>query len=216
MNDIVKFLIGTTGVSAILIFLGKYTLNFLRDIGIEKYKNELSKETYKFQSDLNKKMEKFKISYSNVFVEQIVIIKETYKRLIKAEKPLEYLLRPVKFGPIKPEEEVAKEVIERANELFDYFDENELIFSEKSSETFNLIRKKYIEVWNVYSTKQFMGTNISGELLVKIVNELQEAYQKTLQGEMQILKKSLRQELQKQLGILEEEFSTKLSNEEKK
>jgi len=208
MNDILKFLIGATSVSTILIFLGKYLLYFLRDIGLEKYKNELSKESMKFQNDLEKRIEKFKISYSNLYVEQVVIMKETYKKLIKAEKPLEYLLRPVKISPVKPEAEVAKEVVDKANELFDYFDENELIFNEKTTEIFNLIRENYVKVWNTFSTKQFMGTNISGDLLIKLTEDMVKAYNDTLQGEMQKLKKELKKEFQLQLGIIEGEIST--------
>lgn len=213
MDEILKYLIGATGISTILIFLGKLTLNFLRDIGLEKYKNELDKQAIKFKSELDTKLEKFRISYSNVFVEQVKIIKETYKKLIQAEKPLEYLLKPIKIGPIQSDEDVATEVVEKANELFNYYNENEIVFSEKSNETFSQIRKKYFEVWNTYSRKQFLGENISGELLIKLANDMQEAYEKKLQVEIQELKKSLKKEFQKQLGIIEVELNAPLKNE---
>lgn len=209
MNDILKFLIGTTGVSVVVIFLGKFILYFLRDIGVEKYKTNLDKEIIKYQSKLDEKVEKFKISYSNLFVEQIVIMKETYKKLIVAEKPLEYLMRPIKTSPVKPEDEIAKEVIDKANDLFDYFDENELMFNEKISETFNLIREKYVEVWNTFTTKEIFSNSISSEMLLKLTKDMQNAYNKTLQGEIQTLKKQLRDEFQKQLGIFEEELIIK-------
>jgi hypothetical protein len=204
MNEILKILIGTTSISTVIIFLGKYILNFLRDIGAEKYKNELSQQTIKFKSGLDKEFEKFKISYSNVFVEQIVIIKKTYKKLIQAERPLEYLLRPIKFGVIRPDEEVAKEVVEKANKLFEFFDENELIFNKKSSETFTEIRKKYLEVWSTYSKKQFLGERIPADVFKELNTEMQVAYEQKLKVEMQKLKSLLRDEFRVQLGLLDE------------
>jgi len=207
MNEIYKFIIEAAGVSTVLIFLGKFTLNFLRDVGLEKYKNELAKESIRFKSDLDINIEKFKISYSNVFVEKVEVIKETYKKLIRAENPLEYLMRPIKVGPTKSNEEIAAEVVIKANELFDYFDENELLFNDKSIETFKLIRKKYLKVWNTYSKKKFLGENISGKLLVMLRAEMSEVYEKILQGEIQDLKKLLKSEFQKQLGMLEEELA---------
>lgn len=214
MDEILKFLIGTTAVSTLLIFLGKYILYIIKDLSLQKYKSELTKETIKFQRELDRKIEKFKISYSHLFVEQVVIIKETYKKLIRAEKPLEYLMRPVKFNRVKSDEEIANEVVERANELFDYFDENQIMFSEKTSETFDQIRGKYVEVWNTFSIKQMLGDKIHSESLVKMIDEMHKAYDVTLKGEMQKLKRQLRTEFQEQLGILEGEISHNSSKKE--
>lgn len=203
MNSILKFLIEATSLSAILVFLGKFILNYIRDTRLEKYKNDLEIESLKFKSDLDKHLEKYKISYSGLYQEQLIIIKETYKKLIRAEKPLEYLMRPVKFGPTKTKEESADEVVRKANELFDYYDENEVIFSDNSVKIFKAIRQKYFDVWDTFSITQAMGENVSNEMKNKLIKDMVDAYEKILQGEMQKLKLTLKVDFQRQLGLID-------------
>ena len=204
MNNLLTFLIGTSGITTALIFIAKFVIKWIGDAGLEKYKNELIQESIKYKSFLDKDLEKFKIKYSRLHLEQVEIIKLLYSKLIRAEKPLEYLLRPIKINPDKSNEEIAKEVVQKANDFFDYFDENEVIFNEETCKLIKLIEENYLKVWKTHSVKQFMGENISKELLIKLVDDMTDAYENILQGEMQRLKAELKKDFRKKLGIIEQ------------
>ncbi len=49
-----------------------------------------------------------------------------------------------------------------------------------------------------------MGENISKELLIKLVDDMTDAYENILQGEMQRLKAELKKDFRKKLGIIEQ------------
>jgi hypothetical protein len=201
--NIIQYLIGVSGITTILIFISKFVIKWIGDAGIEKFKNELQKETLKYQSTLDKDLETYKIKYSRLHFEQVEIIKNLYSKLIKAEIPLEYLMRPIKLNPDKSNEEISKEVVNNANDFFNYFEENEVIFNEDTCKLIRLIKEKYIAVWSTYSTKQFMGDSATGDILVQIVTDMKVAYDNILEGEMQKLKKELRDDFRKKLGIIE-------------
>jgi hypothetical protein len=200
---ILQFLIEVSGITTALIFIARFVIKWIGDAGLERYKNELQKETLKFQSNLDKDLEKFKIKYYRLHIEQVEIIKKLYSKLIKAEKPLEYLMRPIKLNPDKSDNELSKDVVQNANEFFDYFDENEVIFNEETCKIIKLIKEKYIAVWNTYYAKQFVGETISGELLSKLVKDMRVAYDDILNGEIQKLKKELKEDFRIKLGIIE-------------
>ena len=201
--NIIQYLIGVSGITTILIFISKFVIKWIGDAGIEKFKNELQKETLKYQSTLDKDLETYKIKYSRLHFEQVEIIKNLYSKLIKAEIPLEYLMRPIKLNPDKSNEEISKEVVNNANDFFNYFEENEVIFNEDTCKLMRVIKEKYIAVWSTYSTKQFMGDSATGDILVQIVTDMKVAYDNIFEGEMQKLKKELRDDFRKKLGIIE-------------
>ncbi len=181
-------------------------IDLIGNMGIEKYRNELEKETMKYQYSLDHNLEKFKIQYSRLHLEQAETIKELYKKLIIAVGSLEYLLRPIKINPSKTEEEAAQEVIELGNDFFEFSSHNEIIFNEKTSELIENIKSKYLKVWNTYSKKTFMGENISSEMSIKIIDDMKIAYETILEKEMLELKKELKKEFRIQLGIIEEKL----------
>jgi len=49
-----------------------------------------------------------------------------------------------------------------------------------------------------------MGDGITGDLLIKLVDEMKDAYDKILQGEMQKLKTELKEDFRNKLGIIKE------------
>lgn len=203
MNSLLTFLIGTSGITTALIFIAKFVIKWIGNAELEKYKNNLLQESIKYKSFLDRDLEEFKIKYSRLHLEQVEIIKPLYSKLIRAEKPLEYLLRPIKINRDKSNEEIAEEVVQKANDFFDYFDENEVIFNEETCKIIKLIEENYLQVWKTHSDKQFMGENISEELLIKLVNDMKDAYENILQGEMQGLKSELKKDFRKKLGIIE-------------
>jgi len=204
MNTIIQFLLEISGITTAIIFISKFIIKWIGDAGLERYKHDLQKETLNYQNKLDKDLETYKIKYSRLYIEQVDIIKSLYSKLIKAERPLEELMRPVKLNPERTDKEVSKEVVQNANIFFDYFDENEVVFNEDTCILIRLIKDKYLAVWKTYFVRQFKGDSISGELLTKNINDMREAYETILQVEMQKLKKELRQDFRKKLGIIEE------------
>lgn len=204
MNSILTFLIGASGITTALIFIAKFAIKWIGNAGLEKYKNELQQESLKYKSNLDKDLETFKIKYTRLHIEQVEIIKLLYAKLIKAEKPLEELIRPIKVNPEKSDEELSKEAYEKANDFIDYFHENEVIFNEETCKIINQIKENYIKVWNTYSRNLFMSKTSSGELWIKLADEMKNVYDKILVGEIQSLKKELKTDFRKKLGILEQ------------
>ena len=79
-----------------------------------------------------------------------------------------------------------------------------MIFNEETCKLIKLIEENYLKVWKTHSVKQFMGENISKELLIKLVDDMTDAYENILQGEMQRLKAELKKDFRKKLGIIEQ------------
>ncbi len=209
---IIEFLIGASGISAIIIFLTKYIIDYLGKIGIDTYKSELQKEelslkhkleieTEKYRSELNKLSLEFQIKMSKLHIDQFEMSRNLYAKLIIAERPLEQLMRPVKFNPSKTEEEWADEVIKSANDFFNYFDENEILLKEEITILIKQIKQCYYEVWSSFSKKQLFGKDLPHELKMDLYDKMNETYNSILQGKMQLLKNELRGEFRKQIGI---------------
>ncbi len=202
--DLLQFIIGSSAITTAIIFIAKFVIKWMGDAGLERYKSELQQETFKFQSALEKDLESYRIRFSRLHLEQVEVVKNLYSKLIKAENPLEYLTRSVKWSNGKTEEENAKEVIENSNEFFRYFEENEIILNEETCHLIITIRTKILEVWNTYSNKKFaMDNSIRGKELVELVKSMRDAYDKILLGEIQELKKELKRDFRQKLGVME-------------
>jgi hypothetical protein len=204
MNSILTFLIGASGITTALIFIAKFAIKWIGDAGLEKYKNELQQEGLKYKSNLDKDLETFKIKYTRLHLEQVEIIKQLYSKLIKAEKPLENLLRPIKINPDKTDEELAKNVVEKANDFIDYFSENEVIFNEETCKIINKIKENYIKAWNTYARSHMFNKKTTGDRWIELVDEMRDVYENILEGEIQNLKKELKTDFRKKLGIIEQ------------
>ena len=212
--QIIDFLIGATGISTIIIFLSKWLINYMGKMGIESYKSELQKEelktkhkfeieTERHRAELSKLNLEFQIKLSELHVNQFEVMRLLYSKLIKAEKPLEYLTRPMKLNPEKSQEEIADEVVEKGNDFIDFFDENEIILNADTAELIHNIKQIYLKVWSTYSRKQIMGDTISSEMRVRLAQEINKAYEDHLQKEMQDLKEKLKEDFRTQTGIIE-------------
>ncbi|HPR73993.1 MAG TPA: hypothetical protein PLX41_10070 [Bacteroidales bacterium] len=126
LEEIIKFLIGTSAGTGVIIYLGKKVIDHLSQSGIEKYKAELKevelKRTHEYnlifekhKSDLEKLNMEFQIKQTVLQTDLLNIIRKTYELLVKFETPLEYMFRPVKFSPQKSQDEIANEVVENVN-----------------------------------------------------------------------------------------------------
>lgn len=215
LEEIIKFIISTSAGAGVVIYLGKKIIDYLSQSGIERYKAELKEveleRTYEYnlsiekhKSELEKFNLEFQIKQSVLQAELLNIIRQTYELLIKFETPLEYMFRPVKFNPQKSQDEIANEVVENVNNFFLFTAQNDVVFTDSVSEIINKIRDCVHRVWRTYSAKQFMGENISGEMSVKLNDDMMKAYEEILQKEMQDLKMALKIEFRNQLGVNKE------------
>jgi len=202
MDAILKFLIGSTSIATIIILTAKYALSWIGNAGLEKYKNDLQQANMQYKSSLDRELVEFKIKYSSLHLEQMEIIKQLYSKLIQAEKPLEYLLRPIKVNPSKTDDETVQEIGEKANAFFDFFDENEVIFNDATCQIINQIRDRYLQTWNAYSRFKMLR-NAKAEILNQVIQEMNNAYTEIIEGEMQRLKSELRADFRSKLGVLE-------------
>ncbi len=213
-TNILEYLIGASGISAILIFLSKWIMNNLSKVGIESYKSELKKEQLnlihefdvdkeKFRSELEKINLEFGIKQSKLYTDRSEIIRNIYKMLIEAERPLERLLNPFQYlGAEESIESFASEVVEKANTFLKFFYENEIFFSEETSNLFKEINRCYLEAWQTYSRKERFGEPMTGEQRVKFGDAMNLAYEEKLQGEFQKLKSLLQNDFRNQLGVI--------------
>jgi hypothetical protein len=214
-EEIFKFFIGASVGASVIVYLGKKLIDHLSESGIEKYKAELKevelKRTHEYdlsiekhKSELEKLNMEFQIKQSVLQTELLNIIRKTYELLVKFENPLEYMFRPVKFNPEKTQDELAGEVIENVNKFFSFTSENDVVFTDSISEIIDKIKNCVFRVWKTYTTKQFMGQNISGEMSIKLNDDMMKAYEEILQKEMQDLKRALKVEFRSQLGVSKE------------
>lgn len=215
LEEIVKFLIGASAGAGVIIYLGKKILDYLSQSGIERYKAELKEveltRTHEYNLSIEKQksaLEKlnleFQIKQSVLQTELLNTIRKTYELLVKFESPLEYMFRPIKFNPEKTQDELAKEVIENVNKFISFTSENDVVFTDSISEIIDKIKNCVFRVWKTYTTKQWMGQNISGEMSVKLNDDMMKAYEEILQKEMQHLKRALKIEFRSQLGVSKE------------
>ena len=98
LEEIIKFLIGTSAGTGVIIYLGKKVIDHLSQSGIEKYKAELKevelKRTHvynlifeKHKSDLEKLNMEFQIKQTVLQTELLNIIRKTYELLVRFETP---------------------------------------------------------------------------------------------------------------------------------
>lgn len=101
-NQIIKYFLSTSIITAGVIYLAKIIIDKFIESRIEKYKTTLEKDTLSFKHKLNIKAETFRqdlnktsfehqIKYSKLYEERGQIIKETYNLLIVLENSLSSL-----------------------------------------------------------------------------------------------------------------------------
>lgn len=141
--------------------------------------------------------------FNKIYTEKLFVLKEIYRRIVIAEKSLEYLMRPVKIGGNKSEKEIETETINNINLLFDYFDENEIIINDQTANLINQLREKFYAAWGTHSKASFMEQARGTDVWIKSIDEKIEAYNKIVAEEIPSIKQILKNDFQKQFKIFE-------------
>lgn len=87
-QDIIKFLISVSGLSAIAIYIGKQLVNKTLDAGIEKYRMGLNKELEIFKSELSRTNVEHGIRFSKLHEQRAEKIKLLYTLAYDLERKL--------------------------------------------------------------------------------------------------------------------------------
>ena len=118
-NVFLTQLAGNAIFSGIIIYLGQKIIDksFAKDL--EKYKSNLEKESFKY-----------KTRYEKLHAERAEVIKELYKKLIKAQRSMRSLIAPLQLSGETPIDTKTKIAHEDANDFLFYFSVNR-IFLEK-------------------------------------------------------------------------------------
>lgn len=175
------FTIGSTSIAGIIIYFSKRI-----------FENQMSILRSEHQH-----------RFSTLYTEKLSVFRETYSKLVKAEKSLEYLLRPAKFAGKKTKQELSDEAYEFMIFLFDYYDENEIFFDESSVQLIEQLREKFREAWGAHWQADFMEEARGTKAWLETIENKTEVYKKVMENEIPSLKEMLKKDFQKRFKLIE-------------
>lgn len=178
--------------------LGLFTVGTVSITGIVIY---FSKKIFENQVDILKSKHLYR--YSKLYTDKLEIIRELYKRLVKAEKAIEILMRPIRWGGDKSTEDLEREAVEYINSLFDFYDENEIIFDEETIDLITQLQKNFYEVWNKHSAAKMMESARGTEVWSDAIQASIDAYNTIIEKEIPQLKNALKKDFQNRYKILQ-------------
>jgi len=195
-SELIKFLFGTAFISGLIAYLGRKIIDNYFSRGVEKYKTELEK--IKFEHE---------VKFAKLHEERALVIKELFSKLVTAENSFGSFVAI--FEPVGqlPKEEKGKIAAEDFNNFVEYYRLNEIYFSDEISELFYKIINEIRDAWYKFvmypsykKTEHFLPDPQLAELEKKKIDNWIAAW-KTTKEDLPPLKKKLKRELQKLLGI---------------
>ena len=156
-----------------------------------------------FESRLSIFENKLLFRHNKLYTEKLTVLKELFKRIVIAEKSLEYMMRPIRFSDGRTDEELEQDVVMKVNSFYDYFDENEIILDENIISIVNSLRSKFSECWKTHQVASIMKYDRGSEEWKKSIDDKKEIYEKVICGDIPSLKQELINSFQKQLKISE-------------
>lgn len=201
MNDIILYLISISGVSTIVIWLGKLVIGKSFDVGIEKYKSTLMKEIEEHKNHLSIISLEHQVKFTKLHDERAEKIKSLYSKVVEIEKALIFsttIAQGPEFVTDTARDEAA---IEKLRELISSLDHDRIFFSLDTLKKFDSIIK---ESWDIIFQMMTVRRSASqGERDIRIGREPSQAYynQTDLWG-------NANDRTQKEFGILKEELAS--------
>lgn len=155
-----------------------------------------------FENQLNILKGKNLFRFTTLYAEKIEVTRETYKRIVKAEKALRALITPTSKDDEKQEN--FKLVIKNLNILFDFYEENELMFDDSSLEYLYTLKIKFKDIVTVYNQAEFMEDMMRGtkQWVEAIENKIKVA-ETILEKEIPLIKKQLKKDFQEKYKLIE-------------
>jgi hypothetical protein len=130
-TDIIKFLISVSGVSAVLIYVGKKLVDKALDAGVEKYKVVLNKELEEFKSDLSRANAEHRIRYGKLHEERGEKIKQLYALIYGLEKNLRAFTDFMQKGNLSTDTLPSTKVKQSLTDVKEVLELNRIFFSDE-------------------------------------------------------------------------------------
>ncbi|MDR1056067.1 MAG: hypothetical protein LBL90_09680 [Prevotellaceae bacterium] len=89
------------------------------------------------------------------------------------------------------------------NSLFNFYDENEIVFVEETIGLINQLRKNFYEVWNKHSAAKMMENARGTEAWIGAIQTLIDAYNAIVDKEIPQLEIALKKDFQNRYKILQ-------------
>jgi hypothetical protein len=152
MNELIKFFLSVTVISASVIYIAKRIVDKTLDAAIEKYKSGLDKELEEFKSQLNRINTEHQIKYSRLHEERAEKVKFLHDTLYESEKRLQYITSTFQGSEWSEDDSREKAVKSKLDELNDALELNRIYFSEELcikiehiiSESWSIVKKMRI------------------------------------------------------------------------
>jgi|GEM_PF-2050774 hypothetical protein len=182
------------------------------DKEIEVFKVALSSQTQVYKLELDKNLETYKntlqqishehqIKFSKLHSDRAEIMKELFAKLVKMEKSMSSLMSPFQAAGELSKEEKTKIASDDALDFLYYFKANEILFNKQTCSTLNNLNESFQSAWrdfHMYKPEEpFQNLEVREKQFLKSV----EAYYQTLNKEVLGLKKQLKDDFRKILGV---------------
>lgn len=153
----------------------------------ELFKHRLKKQFYRF---------------SKLYSDKLEIIRIFYQKLVLTGKALDKFMRQR-----EPNEDIEKkhfrnETLQIINDFIEYYEINEIVFDEKSSEIIEQILRDIEESKKLQSIANNLENDRGNEAWLKAVTKKQEYYEKFVINEFPNLKNKLKKEFQSRYKLL--------------
>lgn len=185
-----------TSFEEIIKSLGFFTIGSISITGLITYLfNKL------FEHKIAKLNLEHQIRFSRIYNDQSDQWRNTYKDLVIAERDLEVLLRPIRINPTKNRKELEDAAVISINKFFNNYDENKILFEDKTVEIIENLRNYFNKCWGSHFQMEFLRELKGSEEFSKAVTEAHNIYESIIQNEIPKLKENLRKDLRNLLKI---------------
>lgn len=140
--------------------------------------------------------------FTTLYSEKIGIIRETYKRILHAEKALMNLSIPTKSGDDELKKEKSKNAIDSLNSFFDYYAENELFLDDSSLNLIKKIEFKFQDVLKAHNRAELM--KVGTKEWADAIDDKMKVFVKVLDNEIPAIKEQLKKDFQNKFKLIEQ------------
>lgn len=176
--------------------LGFFTVGASTLTGIIIY---FSKKIFENQISILKSEHLFR--FTTLYTEKIEVIKETFKRIVHAEKALRVLTTPTNSDDKKKEN--YKNALTSLDSLFGFYEENELFLDDNSLKLIKELKLKFENVLNAHNKAEFMEIMRGTEQWADAIENKMKVSETVLDNEIPAIKQQLKKDFQEKYKLIE-------------
>jgi vacuolar-type H+-ATPase subunit F/Vma7 len=139
--------------------------------------------------------------FTTLYTEKIEVIKETFKRIVHAEKALRILTIPTSSDEKKKEN--YKNALTNLDSFFGFYEENELFLDDNSLKLIKELKLKFEDVLNAHNKAEFMEIMRGTEQWANAIENKMKVYEAVLDNEIPAIKEQLKQDFQEKYKLIE-------------